>query len=75
VTVSNHLRDLPQLTHSVKYEVITAATRDALTAAWKAWVEETGACRCACCVLVCVCVCVCVPGGGGGGGVVGVGGR
>lgn len=41
VTVSNHLRDLPELTNSVKFEVITDATRDALTGAWKTWMEET----------------------------------
>jgi hypothetical protein len=41
VTVSNHLRDLPNLTNSIKYEVITDATRDALTGAWKVWMEET----------------------------------
>jgi len=41
VTVSNHLRDLPELTNSIKYEVITDATRDALTGAWKVWMEET----------------------------------
>lgn len=51
VTVSNHLRDLPQLTSSVKYEVVTDATRDALTGAWKTWMEEL---REFCtCVLVC----------------------
>lgn len=41
VTVSNHLRDLPQLTGSIKYEIVTDASREALTAAWKAWMEET----------------------------------
>lgn len=41
VTVSNHLRDLPELTSSIKYEVVTDATREALTGAWKIWMEET----------------------------------
>lgn len=41
VTVANHLRDLPELTGSIKYDVITEGSRDALTGAWKAWMEET----------------------------------
>lgn len=41
VTVSNHLRDVPELTSSIKYEVLPDASRDALTGAWKAWMEET----------------------------------
>lgn len=41
VTVSNHLRDLPELTSSIRFEVVTDATREALTGAWKTWMEET----------------------------------
>lgn len=43
VTVSNHLRDIPEFTGSwsVKYEVLPDASREQLTAAWKAWMEET----------------------------------
>jgi hypothetical protein len=45
VTVSNHLRELPELTSSIRFEVITDATRDALTGAWKTWMEETRECN------------------------------
>eukprot|EP00882_Tetradesmus_deserticola_P003892 GHRQ01004116.1.p1 GENE.GHRQ01004116.1~~GHRQ01004116.1.p1 ORF type:complete len:270 (+),score=88.33 GHRQ01004116.1:208-1017(+) len=40
VTVSNHLRDVPESTAAVRYEVLPDASRDALTGAWKAWMEE-----------------------------------
>eukprot|EP00878_Enallax_costatus_P003308 GHUV01003513.1.p1 GENE.GHUV01003513.1~~GHUV01003513.1.p1 ORF type:complete len:279 (+),score=64.10 GHUV01003513.1:127-963(+) len=43
VTVSNHLRDIAEFTGSwsVKYELMPDASREQLTAAWKAWMEET----------------------------------
>lgn len=41
-SVSNHLMELPDLTASVSYEVVESGTREALTAVWKAWVEEAG---------------------------------
>lgn len=34
--------ELPDLTASVSYELVESGTRDALTAVWKAWVEEAG---------------------------------
>ncbi|KAF6254959.1 CGFS type glutaredoxin [Scenedesmus sp. NREL 46B-D3] len=40
VTVSNHLRDVPESTAAVRYELLPDASRDALTGAWKAWMEE-----------------------------------
>lgn len=43
VSLANHARDLPELAHSVKYAPVPDATRDNLTAAWKAWVEQAGA--------------------------------
>ncbi|KAK9820835.1 hypothetical protein WJX81_001306 [Elliptochloris bilobata] len=40
VSLANHARDLPELAHAVKYAAVSDATRDNLTAAWKAWVEQ-----------------------------------
>eukprot|EP00879_Flechtneria_rotunda_P008671 GHRR01009084.1.p1 GENE.GHRR01009084.1~~GHRR01009084.1.p1 ORF type:complete len:268 (+),score=84.85 GHRR01009084.1:304-1107(+) len=40
VSVCNHLRDVPESTSSVRYEVLPDASRDSLTGAWKAWMEE-----------------------------------
>ncbi|GBF96829.1 hypothetical protein Rsub_09685 [Raphidocelis subcapitata] len=39
-SVANHMQALPELTHSVRCEVIADGGRDALTAAWKAWMEQ-----------------------------------
>jgi hypothetical protein len=39
-SVANHMQALPELTHSVRFEVIADGSRDALTAAWKAWMEQ-----------------------------------
>jgi len=41
--VASHVLELPDLTHAVRVTVIPAGTREALTEAWKAWVEEAGA--------------------------------
>ncbi len=41
-SVSSHMQELSDLTHSIKYEVVATPTREALTAAWKAWIEEAG---------------------------------
>lgn len=37
------MRDIPEFTGSwsVKYELMPDASREQLTAAWKAWMEET----------------------------------
>ncbi len=43
MSVSNHLNELPELTHAVKTLTVSHATRESLTAAWKQWVEEAGA--------------------------------
>eukprot|EP00775_Hariotina_reticulata_P011904 gene11904-12048_t len=40
VTAANHMRDVPELTSSIRYEVLPDAGRDELTGAWKAWMEE-----------------------------------
>jgi hypothetical protein len=45
LSVSTHMNDLPDLTDSIRYQVIESGTREDLTAAWKAWVEEAGAPR------------------------------
>ena len=45
-SIANHLTELPDLTHAVKVLLVSHATRESLTAAWKQWVEEAGA---ACC--------------------------
>lgn len=42
VSLANHARDLPDLAHAVKYAVVPDATKDNLTAAWKAWIEQAG---------------------------------
>lgn len=41
-SVANHLSELPELTHAIKYLPVSHATRESLTAAWKQWVEEAG---------------------------------
>lgn len=42
VSLANHARDLPDLAHAVKYAVVPDATKDNLTATWKAWIEQAG---------------------------------
>ena len=42
VSLANHARDLPDVAHAVKYAVVPDATKDNLTAAWKAWIEQAG---------------------------------
>lgn len=39
-SVAGHMQALPDLTHSVRYEVIGDGGRDALTAVWKQWMEQ-----------------------------------
>lgn len=39
-SVAAHMQDLPDLTHAVKYHIVEDSSREALTAAWKSWVEE-----------------------------------
>mmetsp|Transcript_23376 Transcript_23376/g.59840 ORF Transcript_23376/g.59840 Transcript_23376/m.59840 type:complete len:280 (-) Transcript_23376:537-1376(-) len=39
-SVANHMTELPELTHAIKFLAVSHATRESLTAAWKAWVEE-----------------------------------
>eukprot|EP00195_Chlamydomonas_chlamydogama_P006123 CAMPEP_0202889656 /NCGR_PEP_ID=MMETSP1392-20130828/255_1 /ASSEMBLY_ACC=CAM_ASM_000868 /TAXON_ID=225041 /ORGANISM="Chlamydomonas chlamydogama, Strain SAG 11-48b" /LENGTH=281 /DNA_ID=CAMNT_0049573039 /DNA_START=49 /DNA_END=894 /DNA_ORIENTATION=+ len=39
-SVANHLQEVPDLTHEVKFATVLDASRESLTAAWKAWVEE-----------------------------------
>lgn len=38
-SVANHMQALPDLTHAVRFEVIADGSRDALTGAWKGWME------------------------------------
>jgi hypothetical protein len=45
-SVANHMQALPELTHSVRFEVVADGSRDALTAAWKMWMEQASECRC-----------------------------
>jgi hypothetical protein len=40
--VAGHMQELPDLTASVKYDIIDDASRDGLTSGWKSWVEEAG---------------------------------
>ncbi|GFR48204.1 hypothetical protein Agub_g10062 [Astrephomene gubernaculifera] len=39
-SVAAHMQELPDLTAAVKYSIVDDATREGLTSAWKAWVEE-----------------------------------
>jgi len=39
-SVSSHMQELPDLTKAVRFELVPSATREALTDAWKAWVQE-----------------------------------
>jgi hypothetical protein len=41
-SIANHMSELPDLTHGVKVLLVSHATRESLTAAWKQWVEEAG---------------------------------
>lgn len=36
------MQELPDLTASIKYYITDDASREALTAAWKSWIEEAG---------------------------------
>jgi hypothetical protein len=36
------MQELPDLTHSVKYEVVETASKEALTAKWQEWVQQAG---------------------------------
>lgn len=42
VSVASHIQDLPELTDSVRYEVVENATREALTAKWQEWIQAAG---------------------------------
>lgn len=39
VSISSHIQELPDLTHSVRYEVVASATREDLTAKWQEWIQ------------------------------------
>ncbi|GIL85279.1 hypothetical protein Vretimale_10753 [Volvox reticuliferus] len=39
-SVAAHMQELPDLTGSIKYDIIEDTTREGLTSAWKSWVEE-----------------------------------
>lgn len=40
--MANHLQDLPELTKAAKVVPVANPTKEALTAAWKEWVEQAG---------------------------------
>ena len=40
--MATHAQQVPVLTHEVRCAPLPSANRDLLTAAWKAWVQETG---------------------------------
>jgi len=40
LSITNHVNDLPDLTHAVKVDLMPDATREALTEGWKQWMEE-----------------------------------
>ncbi len=42
LSIANHMQDLPDLTKSAKVVTIPNPTKEALTAAWKEWVEQAG---------------------------------
>ncbi|EFJ50384.1 CGFS type glutaredoxin 6 [Volvox carteri f. nagariensis] len=39
-SVAAHMQELPDLTASIKYDIVEDASREGLTSAWKSWVEE-----------------------------------
>ncbi len=45
LSVGNHLADLPELTHAVKFAAVADSSREGLTDAWKQWIQAAGA-RC-----------------------------
>lgn len=47
VSVATHRQELPELTAAVKYDAVPEGTKEALTAAWKSWVEEASEWRAA----------------------------
>ncbi len=42
-SISNHMLELPDLTHAVKVLPVESASKEALVDAWKQWVEQSGA--------------------------------
>ncbi|KAA6418465.1 MAG: monothiol glutaredoxin- chloroplastic-like [Trebouxia sp. A1-2] len=40
VSVANHIQDMPDHTHSVKFATVPDPTKDNLTAAWKQWIQS-----------------------------------
>ena len=43
LSVGNHLADLPDKTHAVKFAAVADSSREGLTDAWKAWIQAAGA--------------------------------
>jgi len=41
--VGNHMADLPELTHAVKFAAVADSSREGLTDAWKQWIQAAGA--------------------------------
>jgi hypothetical protein len=39
-SVAAHMQSLPDLTAAVRFEVVEGGSKEALTATWKAWMEE-----------------------------------
>lgn len=42
MSIAYHSRELPDLAQQVKFLEVPEGTKDALTEAWKEWLEETG---------------------------------
>lgn len=44
LSVATHAEELPDLTSSVRYSVVTNPTKESLTGAWKEWMQEASEC-------------------------------
>ncbi len=42
VSIASHIQDLPELTHTVRFELVDNPTKEALTAKWQEWIQEAG---------------------------------
>ena len=46
VSIATHAHDLPDLTHSAKYEDTPGASKEAMIAKWQEWLQAAGGPRC-----------------------------
>ena len=42
ISIATHQQDLPDLTHSAKYEETPGASKEAMVAKWQEWLQAAG---------------------------------